>query len=162
MLQYYTSYDQIRAVVALSPEELPDEVLSQPLYESELYELMSEFGDTFTTRYQEVRATVTQTRDQERFIRLTGLWATYAVSIQLLGTLMMAPQSIEDGRAKMERFNFDKDTLVGIQTSYNATKTKLIALFNKLYPAEAIAVSTYTFSLSLSSAVGIATDPVVS
>lgn len=121
----FTSPDDIRAALGVSATELPDTVVSLPLYENglamDLRELHGQFAETFAAALAKDDANRT---DGERHLLLAGsLFAIYAVARHLGVTLpMFGPKQISDGRASMVRFS---------QDPYQRTLERVEALFLK-------------------------------
>lgn len=110
MLTSYTSYDQIRAVLGVSPKEITDGVLGQPLYESALVEALDELTDpegTVTINYATVSAKPVDSRTsaETKFFNLVQMYAAYFVGLDALSSGPFSiPNTITDGKASVVRF----------------------------------------------------------
>ena len=99
----YTTYDDIRAALGVSDEELEDGVLGLQLYEDSLSFELSDIHPDLDALHTTLESTPVLTSAQERFMAACRGFATYAVARSLTSTLpMFGPKSIEDGKARME------------------------------------------------------------
>ena len=157
MLTDYTSYDEIRAALGVSDEELEDATLALAMYEQDLLLDLEEIHDTIPTAYNALSGALSA--DQLRFQRCVQVFSTYAVARHLLtGLPLFAPKRVQDGRAEQERVNDPyADTRVGVQGMYTRLRTKLAAAFNTLFPAE---TATPPVTPIYAVGVGLALDPV--
>lgn len=154
----FTSYDDIRAALGVSIEEVSDETLALPVYEQAL---LVEFDDIEL----DLASTLISNIDienpsdaQRRFIRAGRLFATYAVAQQLTASLpMFAPKSIGDGKANMSRFADSpyRDTVRKINSLYDKYKVHLNDALKKLSSGSFTATPRTLFAVS-----GLDTDPV--
>jgi hypothetical protein len=155
-LVQFTSYEEVRAAIGVSEEELPDAVIGLPMYLQSLLLDLDEIHEDVDTTY--VALTGTLDADEQRFQRLVQLFATYSVARTLLtGLDLFAPKRIQDGRAELERTE-DPYAAVreGVLAMYGRVRLKLIEAFETLVPAAEVSVTTLTWG----SSVGIAADPV--
>lgn len=136
----YTSYDQVRAILGVSDDELSDDTLGLEVYGAALniamYELNPEFSNTFTT----LEATTSKTAVQQLFLDYAKLFCTYAVAQQLCSALpMFALKEAGDSKTTAGRFatNPYEKTIKDIEGRLDAYKNKAIELFNQLNPTEA-------------------------
>lgn len=132
-LSKFTSADDIRACLGISPKELDDAVLLLDMYETGLSEELLELGDTLEADYLAIVALPqgTLTAVQQRFVNLTKLFSALSVSRTLAGSLsMFSPKKITDGKAAVERF---VDAYAGMKAAllinYGTIRTKLIAAY---------------------------------
>lgn len=134
----YTSYDEIRAALGVSDEEVDDGVLGLPLYGNHLGMEFNNITDEFalsediTTTVETIEGVVpaTRTKAQRRVLSSVSLFATYAVARHLGTTLpMMAPKSISDGKAVVTRFSDSpyKSTLLSVESQYEKARQGLAA-----------------------------------
>jgi hypothetical protein len=126
----FTSYDDIRAALGVSPDEITDATLSLPLYELSLTSELDDVGSNLIADYMVIQDTglSTWTSAQKKFDQFTRLFATYAVARQLTVSLpLFSPKEITDGKASMGRFSLDpyKETIKMIKEQYNTFRTKL-------------------------------------
>lgn len=154
----FTSYDDIRAALGVSDEELSDETLSLPVYEQAL---LVEFDDIDLTLADTLIAALdseTPNDAQKRFIRAGQLFATYAVAQQLTSSLpLFAPKSLGDGKANMSRFADSpyRDTVRKICAMFDKYKVHLSDALQKLNSGTYVATPRNLFAIS-----GLDTDPV--
>jgi hypothetical protein len=118
----YTSYDEVRAALGVSVSELSDDTLSLLMYEDALLADLDDIDDQLATTFATVQVEPTPTDAQTRFLRVTRLFATYSLAKALSATLpMFGPKSVEDGKARMERF----------ADPYKATIASILAEYEK-------------------------------
>lgn len=130
----YTTYDDIRAALGVSDEELEDDVLGLQLYEDHLSFELSDVHPELAALHTSFESIAVLTSAQERFMVACRGFATYAVARALTSTLpMFGPKSVEDGKARMERFADPyKATIEAVNKSYAAWKTRLEAAYGTL------------------------------
>jgi hypothetical protein len=112
----YTSYDQIRAVIGLSAQELTDTQLALEIYGNalELY-LDSVTLPTATpgpgplkSRFIEIDELDAEARTakEQKLYSMTKLLSAYAVAVEVAVALpMLAPKMISDSKASLTRFS---------------------------------------------------------
>lgn len=132
-LSDFTSPDDVRACLGVSPKELDNSVLLLDMYETGLSEELLEMGDTLEADYLAIAALPQGdlTAAQQRFVNLTKLFSALSVSKTLAGSLsMFSPKKITDGKAAVERF---VDAYAGMKEAlainYSTIRTKLIAAY---------------------------------
>lgn len=156
----FTSYDDIRAALGVSDEELVDATLALDLYSTNLEMELEDINLNLVTEYDAVSAisVLARTTAQTRFYNLASLFATYAVARQLGGALpMFSPKDITDGKAATARFaNPYKDTLKAIETQYGYAKGKLQDAYSALSAVTRASVTPVFMGIS-----SPAYDPVV-
>ena len=155
----YTTYNEVRAALGVSDEEVGDGVLELPMYGNHL---AMEFGDLATTlslatdveeTYATLRAVAlnTLTKPQKRVLASLSLFATYAVARHLGTSLaMMAPKSLGDGKALMSRFSDSpyKSTLTNVEQQYEKAKASLGAALAALSSTTATTLVTTFMGVS--------------
>jgi len=157
----YTSYDDIRAALGVSSDEVEDATISLPLYD---LNLTSEFEDVSLTLVEDYAALALTppagwTAAQERFIRYTSLFATYAVAKHLTDSLpLFSPKEISDGKASMVRYAVDpyKATIASVSNRYQQYRGRLSEAYGDLTAETA----TPTVLFPYFRAVAPARDPV--
>lgn len=104
----YTSYEEIRATLGVDDEELSDDTLALPLYESYLKLELEDIGNGSAVDQFATIALVAEdarTKAQQRFFELVRVYSTYAVAVQLATSLpLFSPKDIGDGKASTGRF----------------------------------------------------------
>lgn len=126
----YTTYDDIRAALGVSSDEIEDATLSLALYE---LNLISEFEDidlTLESTYATVSALSSRTEVQERFLQATRLFSTYAVAYQATTSLpLFSPKDISDGKAVVSRYADSpyKEVIKKVEQLYGKYKSRLEA-----------------------------------
>lgn len=123
----FTTYDDIRAALGVSPDEIEDSTLSLAVYEfnlkSELEDLdssLSLISDFATVSDLDAGA---RSALQDRFYRAVYLFSTYAVAKHLTSSLpLFSPKEITDGKASLVRY---------AQNPYEKTISDVVALYDK-------------------------------
>lgn len=141
----YTTYNDIRAALGVSDEELEDATLGLNLYADSLQSELEDVDSTLPSTFATVSALPSQTDAQSRFLRETRLFATYCVARQLTTSLpLFAAKSVTDGKAATQRFDgFDK-TIASIEAQYNNARAKLASALVSIGTTIS-AASTVTF-----------------
>lgn len=126
----FTSYADIRAALGVGIAEIPDAVISLPLYENSLGVEMDKLSLTLEADFVATTALAVKTAAQTRFLRSVQLFATYAVARQLTGALpLFSPKEIHDGKASMIRYaaNPYAATVAAVKSSFEDAKTAALA-----------------------------------
>ena len=134
MISKYTSYDEVRSVLGVEDDELLDETLALPVYYSHLQEEILDINPRAEELFDMISELDDPTPVQLRYIRVMGMFATYAVAKQLTSSLpMFAPRSIGDGKATMSRFlDPYKDTIKKIEEQFTLNQGRLQQLVDEL------------------------------
>lgn len=109
MLAPFTSHDQVRAVLGVTPEELSDDTLNLEIYEANLrleLDLIADNDGALITAFEAVDAIgeAVRTRAEANFHAAVILFAPYPVALHLASSLpLFAPKSITDGKAAIAR-----------------------------------------------------------
>jgi hypothetical protein len=156
----YTSYDQVRAVLGVSSDEVTDTELALPVWEMTLNEKFSDISSLIATNYSTIAALSSGSRTpvQVKFFETVKLYATYLIAQDLLVALpMFGFQSITDGKASQQRFDRWEDIKTGIEKNVNVLKGKVrltLAALDASYSAPAAVSRVFMAST------GLAVDPV--
>ncbi len=160
MLTQYTTFDEVRAVLGVSDEELEDEVLVQPFYERQLILDIEDVDTGIPDAFDTVSAIpyASRTKVQKRFYDVVQLFSAYALGRTLLTSLpYFAELRMQDGRSEKQRvkdpFAFTRD---GVNAGFTAARQSLLAA----YAATTGGTATARVTRTLLSGVGLATDPV--
>ena len=156
----YTSYDEVRAVLGVSTDELEDSTLALPLYDYGLQAELNDISATLAADFTEVLAIASQSRTavQAWFYQTTKLFATYSVARQLCSALpLFGPKDISDGKATVSRFADSpyRTVIKAVQDGLNTARLRLESAHAQLNSSSSKVV---TQSYLLASALG--TDPV--
>jgi len=135
----YTSYDDVRAALGVSQDEIKDTTLSLDLYAFNLASELEGISLTLIPAFTTVKAIPVDDRSavQTRFFQATKLFASYAVAKQLCTSLpMFAPKDQTDGKASLGRFSADpyKATIARIVADYETNKARLELALEGLTP----------------------------
>lgn len=149
----FTTFDEVRAALGVSNDELEDSTLALEVYsanlEEDLFDVHPELVQSVTTI--KVVPEPQRTALQSRFLRLVGLFSTYSVAKQAGVALpMFGPRSLGDGKATMSRFSSDpyKETLKRLEEQFNLTRKRLVAAFEALNAAQTVTAPRTFLSLS--------------
>jgi hypothetical protein len=94
----------VRAVLGVSAKELPDSVLTNPIYSVRLREDLRDMSTQMMADFARINEIDEPSDDQERFLELASSYGTYHVANQCLAALpMFAPQLIADEKAQLQR-----------------------------------------------------------
>lgn len=108
----YTSYDEIRAVLGVSDEEIEDVTLALPLYAQKLGFDLEDISVNLETLYDTARSASSPTSAQTKLLNSVQVFSAYAVAKHLLvSASLFAPRRIGDGRAETERVTDPFETL---------------------------------------------------
>ncbi len=157
-LSTYTTPDEVRAALGVSATELTDAVLAIPSYVLVATLALEDINVGLPALYTTTVAIPTPTPDQQRFIDLTKLYATYSIAQNLLTSLpLFAVKALTDGRASFERiadpFEYIRDDLPALLA---ALKLRLAAIYTTLAGGSAYVRPTLLQVL----ATGLSLDPV--
>lgn len=143
ILTAFTSYADIRAALGVGIAEIPDAVISLPLYENNLGVELDKLSLSMEADFVAATALAVKTANQTRFLRSVQLFATYAVARQLTGSLpLFSPKEVHDGKASMVRYASSpyeatiKAVKEGFET-YKAVTVAAYALVNTATSADA-------------------------
>lgn len=130
----YTSFEDVRAALGVSSDELDDTTLSLPLYEYSLKARLREIDTTVTTVYATlVDVTLTSLTDSQKNLKeAVYLFSTYAVALQLTVSLpLFSPKEISDGKSMQSRYTQDpyEVTIKMVTGQYEKFKKNLAVLF---------------------------------
>lgn len=128
MITTYTTYDDVRAALGVSSDDLEDATLALGIYSSYLTMELEEVKIDLPSTYATIKALVSPTDVQSRFLQATALFATFAVAKQLCTTLpLFAAKQETDSKASGTRFdNAYKDTIVSVGKEYSRVRNRLI------------------------------------
>lgn len=155
-LTEYTSFNDIRAALGVSDDEIDDATLSLPLYSLNLASELDDVSPTLQSSFDAIRevAPADQTDNQKRLNRDVRLFATYAVAQHLTSSLpLFSPREFSDGKASFGRYqqNPYKDVIKAIDANYNKFKLKVIEVLALLNSEQTAAVAPRTFLIGVSS-----------
>ena len=155
----FASYDEIRAVLGVSDEELENGTLALPMY---LKLLQMEFGDmepTLEAQYLAAKGSASPTAEEQKLVDVVSVFSAYAISKNLLTSMpLFAPKRITDGRAETDRVT---DPFEGVREGVNSTYSILLARVKAALEALGTPITAATGRVYFS-AVGLAINPVTS
>lgn len=153
----FATYDEIRAVLGVSDEELEDGTLELPLYLKLLQMEFSDVSGTLESQYQNIKANTTPTAAEQKLLDVVSVFSAYAISKHLLTSMpLFAPKRITDGRADMDRFTDPFEGVrAGVNSTYQMLKTRISAALAEVgTTTQAVTARTYF------AATGLAINPV--
>lgn len=154
----YATYEDIRAALGVTPEELEDATLALALYADNLQVELEDVDLSIPSTYVTVRAEVSPTEAQERFLQSCRLFSIYAVAKHLTDSVsLFAPKDVTDGKAAIARVtNPHKLVIENINKQYGRFRVRLDETFAALSSTSATSVVAVNYF----SAVTPASDPV--
>lgn len=123
----YTTYDDIRAVLGVSTDELEDVTLALETYATALLLDLEDVDTGLPAAYAGLPGTG-RSDAQERFYVTARFFATFAVARQLTSALpLFGPKDITDGKASTSRFSDSpyKETIKRVQAEFDRCRTRL-------------------------------------
>lgn len=157
MLDSYTSYESIRAVLGLNTRELPDTLLAVEIYDLMLEASFAEISVSLTTDYD--TADILGTAESLAFVRAMRIFSTHAVALQCAKALpLFSMKAVTDGKAGMYRDGNSpyKPTMAEIENSYKQTRRALQEAY-AIYLGSPLAEQV---PVTLAGVSSLATDPV--
>lgn len=132
----FTTYDEVRAVLGVSEEELADTTLALPLYLQQLQLSLESVYPPLESMYTAISAIdpISRTVQEQKLFDIVQVFSGYATSKSLLvGAPLFAPRRITDGRAEVERVTDPFANLRDeIEQTLNALRQRLIAALEAL------------------------------
>ena len=159
----YTKLDEIRAILGLDKEELPDDKVELNVYVSTLErELKAIHKDLVAgfVQIQDIKISERTPEQQELYNAIT-IYATYSVCKQLADVVSMyALKTISDGKATGTRFSNATDKIVeNVKKNFYGIKSILTTLASAYYSTSTDTTGGVTNIVALGVA-SPASDPV--
>lgn len=133
----FTSFDDVRAALGVSQDEIKDATLSLDLYEfnlvSELEGISLDLIPTYMTQVGDPQES--WNAEQTRFYQSVRLFSTYAVAKQCtISVPMFSPKEQSDGKAALVRFALDpyKSMIDGVVQQYDIFREKLESAYGAI------------------------------
>lgn len=158
MITTYTTYNDIRAALGVSLDDIKDSVLSLDIYSDSLTQEFEEISLDLETTYTTKSALPTPTAAETRFITACNLFATYCVAKQLTAAMpLFAAKQLSDGKAQVSRFdNPYKDVVAQVLAQYEKARSRLLAAFEAITTTTTVSQSKSYFAV-----ISPSTDPVI-
>jgi hypothetical protein len=152
-LEDYISFDDVRAALGVSDDEITDATLSLDLYAFNLVAELEGISLTLTADYAAQKETSPSgwTEDQTRFHQSVRIFSAYAVAKQATTALpLFSPKEQTDGKAAVVRFaqNPYKDTINGVLMAYDAARARLVSAYGAITSLTPVTVSRPYFSVA--------------
>lgn len=158
-----TTPDEIRAVFGVSDDELSDNILNLPIFESlwqmelaTVYEGLPALIDDIKARYDQDPDSATSIEKQ--LLETVKVFSAYATSkLFLANAQMFTPKRVTDGRAEVERF---ADSVAGLMDGLSAMYRRLLARIRYLLRLLGFDVPEPTVGVALFASAGLAVNPI--
>ena len=153
----FTTYDEVRAMLGVSDEDISDATLALPVYIQSLQlDLETEYVDLAST-YLDYKDLAAPTANEQKLVNLVQVFSAYATSKSLLASsTLFAPKQITDGRASLIRFDASSDLRDDIDKALVAIRRRLKLLLIALgLIAEEVVTTRNYFGVA-----GLAVDPI--
>lgn len=157
----YTTYEDVRAVLGISEDDLEDAALDLGVYEGDLSLALTEISEGLPALYVTKKAIAegSRTADEQKFVLLVSRFATYQVARQSGAAILMGAQKITDGKAEMLRFTSAyKDLLDRIEAEYARVRQLLVDIFATLTGGGTVANPSATLLVGAKPAVDRVTN----
>jgi hypothetical protein len=156
----YTSYDEVRAVLGVSTDELEDSTLALALYDYGLQAELNDISATLSSEFAAVAAIILASRTtvQQWFFQTAQIFAAYSVAKQAgSGLPLFGPKDISDGKATVSRFADApyKAVIKSVGEEYNKAKVRLESAYAQLNSSSSTTVARSYMKVS-----SLSTDPV--
>jgi hypothetical protein len=127
----YTSYDEVRAVLGVSVDEIDDVTLGLGVYSLNLLAELEDIADALPEDYAIVLAVDggSRTEKQRKLYNAVQLFAPYAAGKQLASSLpIFSPKAITDGKSGFTRYSDSpyKQSIAECLKQYSANRQRLI------------------------------------
>lgn len=100
----FMSYDEPRAVLGVSEEELEDGTLELPVYSKQLSMDLEDVYTGLVQLYLSKQVLTIRTPEEQKLLDVVSVYAIYATSKTLLTSAsLFAPKQVSDGRASTDR-----------------------------------------------------------
>lgn len=145
MLTDYTTFDDIRSALGVSPDEIEDGTLGLETWDNHLVFDLEEIGAALPAAYAAIAAITpasSRTAVQVKLHRSTRLFATLSVANALTASLsMFGPKDIGDGKAIVSRFSDSpyKETVKGVKAQYTQAQERLKAAWGEFSSSTVVA-----------------------
>lgn len=157
----YTTYDDVRAALGVSSDEIEDATLSLDLYFLNLQAELEQVDPNLPSAFEDLPGVGSQTPLQSAFYSRTKLFATLCVAKQCTTSLpLFAPKDITDGKAAVGRFQNDpyKDVVASVDVLYSRYRSWLDQAYKNLQLNQVADVPLP--SVTLMAGAGVSPDPV--
>jgi hypothetical protein len=159
MLTEYTTFNDVRAALGMSEEEVSDETLGLDTISTLLDEDLLALAPLLVATFAALPAVDAQSALESRLYKLTRLYATYAVAFRLIDTAeLFGFIKVADGRASTERVaEAYKNLRTNLAAQLQRIKALLLGALGALVPTVTAPVSAGNVWIS---SVGLGSDPV--
>lgn len=141
----FTTFNDIRAALGVSEDEIEDATLSLQVYEFSLVSEMEDINESLISGIATVREIDPgqRTAVQTRLIQTATLFATYSVARHLTTSLpLFSPKDITDGKASISRYaaNPYKDVIDRVERLFERFKARLAEVYAS-YSSQSVTAS---------------------
>lgn len=156
----YTTYDEVRAALGVSDDEIEDATLALEMYSDSLILELEDIDLGVTGLFATVKALseASRTDSQSRFFRYTRLFSTYAVGRQLASSLpLFGPKDQTADKTTVSRFADSpfRDVIKEVRAEYERYRKGLVTAYAAAMSSTATITDFNFFQVSSPS-----TDPV--
>lgn len=157
-LNEFATYDEIRAVLGVSDEELEDSTLALPLYSSLLSMDLETINVALEAQYLAIKALPNHTAKEQKLLDVVSVFSAYAISKNLLTSLpLFAPKRITDGSAETDRIADPyKAVRDGVNSMYAIMRVRVSAALEAAIGTPIPVATQRTYF----AAVGLAINPI--
>ena len=123
-----TTYDDIRAALGVSDEDLEDVTLELALYANSLQADLEDIDINLPATYTTTKAIVAPSAIEARFLQAANVFATFSVAKQLSSSLpLFAAKQVTDSKAGVSRFDNSpyKEVIASIDREYARARNRL-------------------------------------
>lgn len=133
ILDYIGSYDDVRAVLGLNSQELPDTTLALAVYKYRLSVKLREISGTYKTLEGfNLETILGELGDEDELSALIKLFSVYSVADTVLHSIgLRAYKTISDGKSNITRFSPEstyKDTVASVGAALDESRTSIKTL----------------------------------
>lgn len=128
-----TTTEEVRSLFGLSPAEIPDEMLAQPVYGREISLKLMKLSPRLATNWSTLIAS-SDPRDVQ-VVSLVKSWVAYAFADRICDVLpLVVARTLTDSKASFQRFDTDlQKVITSIRARFALTEAELQSLLDGIY-----------------------------
>lgn len=123
----FIAYDSVRALLGVSSKELPDSVLSDPLYANRLKLELVDIDQAIEDKYATAQGETSEAA--KSFVAAFDIFVVCAMGLFCLPALpMFSPKSVTDGKASFSRYSDSpyRETVSKLEAEYDKYRKELV------------------------------------
>lgn len=146
----FTSFDEVRAALGVSDDEIEDSTLALPIYEFNLKQELRAVSAGILSSFATVSTISADSRSdlEAQLYEAVWLFSTYAVALHLTTSLpMFSPKEMTDSKASFVRYaqgNIES-VVAGVRQQYEASRAILSAVLNDVVPTADASQTTRSY-----------------